>query len=244
MRLIPLVCLYSLVAGHVHAAPTATATNTEALMWPNRGPYQKVGRYDYGLGAIKMPVPVVEALRRDVSGDPSTWYVSTIEDFSGQKKRIVNVIGQDKGYLSLLVARGTWTILSVPRLNEVLDPLVPADLQDRAKLEAYLFHIIRLWRYQGCAFLDLDFRRGHRTKRGSREWLQGTETHRSSLVALCHEPVVTKSRDRVTIGFNLMNPTGGVEHWTFHLRLNQAMQLEGMEARLLRKNGTFFYPVI
>ena len=230
------------------AAQTATV-EADPATWPDRGPYQKVGNPDSGLGPTKMPVPVVAAVQRLVPNDPSHWNLYPgLHDFAGHGWRILQLYGGSVDYVTLLLARGSWTILSVPAslpvLNEVLDPLNAADLQNRDKTESYLWHVVLLQRHGQGGFLDEEFRRENVDTPRYKLWLRGTETRREALRALCHDPVLTRSGDRVTARVNVMTANGAVEGWTFHLQVGQSVQLKGTEVRLVRKEHTFFYPLM
>ena len=223
-------------------------TTDNSATWPDRGPYQKVGNVNSGLGVIKMPVPLVAALQRVVPDDPSRWNLfDGLHDFAGHGWRIVQLNGDSGNHITLLIARGSWTILSVPAalpvLNEVLDPLVPADLQNRDKTENYLWHIVLLQRHGQGIFLDETFQRECLDNPYPEWWHQGTETRRRALRALCHDPVVTRTGEQATVQFNFLTVQGAVERWTLRLRLGKTVQLESTDVRQIRKDHTFFHPI-
>ena len=229
----------------------------EMVSWPNRGPYQKVGDPHWGSGATKMPVPVVEALRQTLRGDPSRWQLLDRADFSGQHKRVLQISSKVKelpsfpggvwAYASVLVEPSAWTNLgapgSVPWLNGLLKPLRPAELQNRAKVKEYAAEIICLHKHpERFSILTPDFRQdaaGLESKLS--DWLQGREKRPGALLALVHEISVSKDKDRVTLRCNVMPLDGSVERWTFHLRTDRAMKLEGVDIVELCQEETFSY---
>ena len=207
------------------------------------GPSQNVGQRDFGLGTIKMPAAVVAAARCHVSDRPSYWYLVEFGGFGLPRKRIVSIVGAGGGCMSLLVERGSWTNLSAPAnlplLDEALDPLVPADVQDRSKMAAYLLHLVVLQEGLQIVLLDPAFWRMQSNPGVIQKWLTGTEKNPQALHALCREWTVTKEKDRVTFCFNVMNGWGGVERWTVHLRVEKAVRLEGFQVQPARKDDTF-----
>ena len=229
----------------------------EAVSWPNRGPYQTVGDPHWGSGATKMPVPVVEALHQTLRGDPSRWQILDSSDFSGQHKQVLQIISKVKKlpsfpggvwvYASVLVEPSAWTNLSapgsVPWLNGLVKPLRPAELRSRAKVKEYAAEIICLHKHPELfSILTPDFRHdaaGLESKRS--DWLQGREKRPEALQALVHEIRVSKDKERVTLRCNVMPLDGSVEQWTFHLRTDRAMKLEGVDIVELCKAETFSY---
>ena len=64
------------------------------------------------------------------------------------------------------------------------------------------------------------------------------------LLALFHPLAVNKAKDRVTVGCNVMTSRRAVEQWTFHLRVDQAVRVEGIDVRQIYPEGTFFFPLV
>ena len=244
-------------------------------MWPDRGPYRIVGDPTSGYH-IKMPLSVVEAVQQTVPDDPAKWVIYRRHDFSKQGKPIWEVSGTSKLDLCLLGKRSSWTNLSAlgsaPFLNEVLETLPAAGLQDQAKLEKYLIQVAQLQGRATCVALTKQFRREHLTharlidgfdpedkakilrspvaERFTREeidsWLQGTEKSRRALLSLCHDLVLTRGEDRsqATVRGNVMDLDGAVEQWTLHLEVEPAVKLQTIEVKTLCPEGTFFYPLV
>ena len=188
-------------------------------------------------------------MQRAISDAPSHWNLyDGLHDFAGHNWPILQLYGHTNGYLTLLKARGSWTILSVlaalPVLNEVLDPLVPADLQNRDKTEKYLRHVVLLQRHGQGTLLDETFQRECLDNPYPEWWHQGTETRRRALRALCHDPVVNRTGEQATVQFNFLTVQGAVEHWTLRLLLGKTVQLESTDVRQIRKDHTFFHPIL
>ena len=243
-----LLWLFVATAARLSAAPATPTTTVGPATWPDRGPYEKVGGYDEGLNNVKLPRPVVAAVQRAISDAPSHWNLyDGLHDFAGHNWPILQLYGHTNGYLTLLKARGSWTILSVPAalpmLNEVLDPLIPADLQSIDKTGNYLWHIVLLQRHGQGSLLDKDFQREKLDNPYREWWHQGTEARRRALRALCHDPVVTGTGEHATVQCNFLTVQGAVERWTLRLRLGKSVQLAGTDVRQIRKEGTFFHPI-
>ena len=242
MRAIILYCLLALPTLPAQVIPAAAA---DPVSWPDRGPYQKVGRAGFGAGRTKIPRRVVAAMRRLVRGDPSTWFLDERYVSPDRKERVVCIDGW-QAEMCLLVARRTWTNLnapaSLPSVNLMLGSLCSlsaADLQDHRKLQAYLLNVTRLQRCLDVVFLDPEFRRKELEGGGINGWLQGTEKNPRALLTLCRKWVMTKTADGVTVCCNVMNGDGGVERWTFHLRVDKTVWLEGLDVQELFEDRTF-----
>ena len=244
----------------------------DPVAWPNRGPYRTVGDPNEGY-PVNLPASVVAAVQRQIPDPPARWITHWI-GFPGQRKPLLQISGWNRGYAILFVKAGAWVNLSTPAsmpfLNQVLERLRPSDLQDRDKLETYVYHIVFLQKHGLSKLLTPELQRERfTTKRvidtmnvptGERQallakdpslndamidtWLGGTEKSRQVLLALFHPLVVTRDLDRVTVGCNVMTSRGAVEQWTFHLRVDQAVRLEGVDVREIYPEGTFFFPLV
>ena len=185
------------------------------------------------------------------------WQILNSSDFAGQHKRILQIISKVKelpsfpggvwAYASVLVEPSSWTNLSapgsVPLLNGLLKPILPADLQNRTKVKNYVADIIYLHKHPELfSVLTPDFRYDAAgLKIEMSDWLQGSEKRAGALIALVDEILVSKDKDRVTLRCNVMPLDGSVEQWTFHLRADQAVKLEAVDILQLREVGTFSY---
>lgn len=70
------------------------------------------------------------------------------------------------------------------------------------------------------------------------------EKKKSAILSLCHDPVVTRDNERVSITCNLLMFRGSVERWIFHLRVGQTLQLEMIDTIEVQKKGTFGFPLL
>ena len=265
-----LCCWYAAFTGQ---APAALVAANQPAVWPDHEPYGTVGgRYGNGYTA-KLPMPLIAVLRPLLGEEPSQWNVLRMRDYSGRSQRLLEISVTRKG-VDLLATRGSWVNLcapaGVPFLNQVLERLPPAALQDRERVESYLAHIINLHSYGLFSILTPELQRERFTTQrkidlmnlSARErrkmlandpelkqpqidiWLEGTEKSRQALLALFHDVELSRSGDHVTARCNVMSYHGNVEQWTFRLRVGRTVQLEAIDVVELRPEGTFSYPLI
>ena len=154
-------------------------------------------------------------------------------------------------------------------LNKVLEQLQPSDIWNHKKLERYVYQIVYLQKHGFFKFLTPELKRERFTtdriidkmnvsakdrqallagdlslKEAQIDtWLEGTEKSRKVLLALFHDLEVNKIGDHVMIRGNVMSYLGAVEHWTFHLRVDQTVRLESTDVREIYKEGTFSFPL-
>lgn len=240
MRGAALVFFLLALAARLHAAPSAA----DLAVWPDQGPYRTVG--DPGLVVLKMPMQVVETIQQVMPDAPSQWEIVEDTNLSKHGKRALFIQGKSSG-LSFLFTRGLWInplkAGAVPFLDDFLPTLRVADLQNEKVLEKYLDLVTYLHCYGDSLIMSDDLRRDCLTEGGIGNWFK-KEKRKSAILSLCHDPVVIKDNDRLSIICNFLLYHGSVERWTFHLRVGKVMQLETIDKIELRKKGTFGFPLL
>ena len=117
---------------------------------------------------MKLPAPVVAAVQRQIPDQPAQWITHWI-GFPGQRKPPLQISGRGRGYAILFVKTGAWVNLSTPAsmpfLNQVLERLQPSDLQNRDKLETYVYHIVFLQKHGLFKLLTPELQRERFTTR-------------------------------------------------------------------------------
>jgi hypothetical protein len=215
---------------------------------PNDGPT---------VGIVYAPPNVIDYASHILDGDPSTWHVYHImewttfpqEDFPQHSSDIVTIRDRKGNALVFLNMLDRWIRLNSPEsldaINFVLqDNIEPLKTLDHFPWSEYIFKLANLYRSGPIrAVLSANFlQKGD--KEGTSKFLLGTEKDIGVLRSLCMDPVIVRNDHDSSVICNLITGKGSVERWTISFQFDKSVKVTKINVEQICPEGSFTYSVV